>query len=160
MGSGADTENMDTVATTETLSALLTLRNGKWRYHWEAESGAYQWAGCPRNKQIKILVWTETNRNKIYFGCVSVCLVKPKTKFLVCFGLFQFVSVFWTYIETTETNRTVSKQPEIFWKNTKICSLLNCFAWSSFCFGSIETFCFSIKAKQPKQKFCFGYCRN
>jgi hypothetical protein len=76
------------------------------------------------------------NRNKICFG--------------FCFGLFRetktkkvrFVSVFRTYIETTETNRTVSKQTEItinFLKNTKIRSLSNCFGWSSVCFGSIET---------------------
>ncbi len=31
-------------------------------------------------------VRTETNRNKICFGCVSVCFVKPK-KNLVCFGV-------------------------------------------------------------------------
>ena len=46
---------------------------------------------------------------------------KPKQDlFRVCFGLFRetknlkfrFVSVFRTYIETTETNRTVSKQTE------------------------------------------------
>ncbi len=46
----------------------------------------------------------------------------------------MFVSVFRTYIETTETNRAVSKQTETtlnFLKNTKICSLSNCFGWSS-----------------------------
>jgi hypothetical protein len=46
---------------------------------------------------------------------------KPKQDlFRVCFGLFRetkkinfrFVSVFRTYIETTETNRTVSKGTE------------------------------------------------
>jgi hypothetical protein len=60
--------------------------------------------GCPRNKQTKISVRTETNRNKICFGFVWVCFVKPKTL------KFRFVSVFRTYIKTTETNRTVSKQ--------------------------------------------------
>jgi hypothetical protein len=54
--------------------------------------------GCPRNKQKKIRF-------------------EPKKDLLrVCFGLFHetknkkywFVSVFRTYIETTETNRTVS----------------------------------------------------
>jgi hypothetical protein len=45
--------------------------------------------------------------------------VKPKTKL---FGLFQFVSVFQTIIETTETNRTVLKQTKTtqnFQKNNK-----------------------------------------
>jgi hypothetical protein len=35
--------------------------------------------------------------------------VKPKNN---NFGLFRFVSVFRTYIETTETNRIVSKRTE------------------------------------------------
>ncbi len=57
---------------------------------------------CPRNKQTKKF---GSNRNK------------PKQDlFRVCFGLFRetkkkkflFVSVFRTYIETTETNRSVS----------------------------------------------------
>jgi hypothetical protein len=61
--------------------------------------------GSPRNKQKYISVRTETNRNKICCGFVSVCFVKPKTKNV---GLFRFVSVFRTYNETTETNRTVS----------------------------------------------------
>ena len=55
--------------------------------------------GCPRNEQKKIF---GSNRNKICFAFVSVCFVKQKTK------IFRFVSVFRTYIETTETNRTVS----------------------------------------------------
>jgi hypothetical protein len=55
------------------------------------------------------------------------------------FGLCRFISVFQTYIET---NRTVSIQIETtlnFQKNTEICSLSNCFGWSSVCFDSIET---------------------
>ncbi len=49
---------------------------------------------------------------------------KPKQDlFRVCFGLFRktkkkifrFVSVFRTFIETTETNRTVSKRTETIW---------------------------------------------
>jgi hypothetical protein len=97
-------------------------------------------------------VRTETNRNKIYFGCVSACFVKPKTKNFV---LFQFVSVFRTYIETTETNRTVSKQTETtlnFLKNTKASSLSNCFGWSSVCFGSIETSKLAVSVKKRNNR--------
>ncbi len=72
--------------------------------------------------------------------------------------LFWFVSVFRTYIETTETNRTVLKQTKTtqkFLKNTKICSLSNCFGWLVFCLfrfnRNIETLCFGIEAKQLKQ---------
>ncbi len=44
------------------------------------------------------------NRNSICFDCFSVCFfAKPKNLF---FGLFQFVSMFRTGMETTETNRT------------------------------------------------------
>jgi hypothetical protein len=78
----------------------------------------------------------------ICFGCVSICFVKQNTE---NFLLFLFVSVLRTYIETTETNRTVSKQTERnrnnpkFFLNTKTCFLSNCFGWSSVCSGSIET---------------------
>ncbi len=57
-----------------------------------------------------------SNRNKICFGCASVYIVKPKTK---NFGLFRCVSMLRTYIETTETNRTVLKQTETNQNNPK-----------------------------------------
>ncbi len=98
--------------------------------------------GCPRNEK-KFSLRTETNWKTrsvlVVFRFVSW---NQKLKISICFSLFQFVSVFWTYIETTETYRTVSKQTKTtqnFLKNTKICSLLNCFSWSSVCFGSIKT---------------------
>jgi hypothetical protein len=50
--------------------------------------------------------------------------------------------------------RNKPKQTETtlnFWKNLQIYSLLNCLGGSSVCFGSIETLCFGIEAKQPKQ---------
>jgi hypothetical protein len=71
--------------------------------------------GCPQNGK-KNFGSNRTNRKEICFGCVSVCFVKPKTKI---FGLFRFVSVFRTYIETTETNRTVSNQTETTRNNPK-----------------------------------------
>jgi hypothetical protein len=106
------------------------------------------------SKQTKIIsVRTETNRNKICFGYVSVCFVKTKTK---NFGLLRFVSVFRTYIETIETNETVSKQTETspkFLKNTKIYSRSNCFGWSSVRFNrNIKTLCFGLEPKQTVLK--------
>jgi hypothetical protein len=65
--------------------------------------------GCPRNKQKDFSVRTETNRNSTCFGSFSVRFVKPINYF---FGLFRFVSVFRIHYETTETNRSVSKQTE------------------------------------------------
>jgi hypothetical protein len=81
-----------------------------------------------------------SNRNKICFGFVSVCFVKPNTKI---FGLIWFVSVFRTYtkqLKQTELFRIKPKQTETtlnFLKNTKILSLSNIFRWSYVCFGSI-----------------------
>ncbi len=100
-----------------------------------------------QTKKQKNTVRTVTNRNpqdlfRLCFGCVSICFVKPKT---TNFCLFRLVSVFRTYIEITETNRTNSKKTETtlnFLKNTKICSLSNCFHWSSVLFRfnrNIET---------------------
>ena len=81
------------------------------RWNWDSPTplAAGECAPPPRvsSKQTKIIFGS--NRNK------------PKQDlFRVCFGLFRetkkkkfrFVSVFRTYIETTETNRTVSKQTE------------------------------------------------
>ncbi len=59
--------------------------------------------GGPRNRKFFFLVQTETNRNSICFSCFSVCFFAKPTIF---FGLFQFVSMFRTGIETTEANRT------------------------------------------------------
>ncbi len=74
------------------------------------------WYRCRRRKgnmtrvsskqSIFFSVRTETNQNSICFSCFLVCFVKPKNTF---FTLLQFFSVFQTGIETTETNRTLSK---------------------------------------------------
>jgi hypothetical protein len=79
--------------------------------------------------------------------------VKPKRK------KFRFASVFRTYSiskqpKQTDLFRNKPKQTETtlnFLKNSQIYYLLNCLGGSSVCFGSIETFCFGIEAKQPKQ---------
>jgi hypothetical protein len=65
--------------------------------------------GCPRNKQIILLVQTKTNRNLTCFGSIVVCFTKPIKYF---FSLFRFLSVFWIHNETTEINRFVLK-PEL-----------------------------------------------
>ncbi len=85
---------------------------------------------------------------------VLVCFVKPKTNI---FGLFRFVSMFRTYIETFETNRTVSKKNEtnrnkIFKKKLNMLSIkLFRLVFCLFRFNrNIETLYFGIEAKQPK----------
>jgi ionotropic glutamate receptor NMDA 2B len=45
--------------------------------------------GCPRNKNEKNF---GSNQNKICFGCVSVCFVKPKTKDFSLFRCFEPIS--------------------------------------------------------------------
>jgi hypothetical protein len=68
--------------------------------------------------------------------------------------------MFQTYIETTETNRTVLKQTETNQNNPKfsekypnmlsfkLFGLVFCLFWL---IRNIETLCFGIEAKQPKQ---------
>jgi hypothetical protein len=46
--------------------------------------------------------------------------------------------------EKNEKNEKIRKNPKFSVKNGKICSLSNCFGWSSVCFGSIETSKLSI----------------
>ena len=77
--------------------------------------------------------------------------MKPKTKY---FGLFRCFEPISKQPKQTDLFRNKPKQTETtlnFWKNFQIYSLLNCLGGSSVCFGSIETLCFGIEAKQPKQ---------
>ncbi len=89
-----------------------------------------------------VTVRTETNRNSICFGCFSVCFAKQKNIF---FGLFRFVSVFRTGNETTETNRTLSKQTEkIFKKRFLLGGLRN------------RLFFFLVRTETNRNSICFG----
>ncbi len=72
----------------------MTVSRPRCHYSIISQSGL----GCPRNNQIFFSVRTETNRN-------SICLGLFREK-----HFFRFVSVFRTGIETTQTNRTLSKQ--------------------------------------------------
>ncbi len=88
--------------TMTTLLAIDCVRFGDliWQNNFEALE-----VGCPRNKQKSVR--TKINRNKICFWfCFSLfCETKNKN-----FGfVLVFFSVFRTFIETTEINRTVSK---------------------------------------------------
>jgi hypothetical protein len=117
------------------------------------------------SKQTKKFGSNRKKRNKICFSWISVCFVKPKTKH---FGLFQFVSVFWTYIKTTETNRNVSKQTKTtlnFLKKYQNMLSINCFGchlfvsvqskhWNSlFRYSNkiTEISCFKTNQNKPKQ---------
>jgi hypothetical protein len=83
--------------------------------------------------------------------------MKSKTKIS---GLFWFVLMFRTYIETTETSRTVSKQTKTNRDNPKFSEkypnmLIFKLFGLVFCLfrfnQNIETLCFGIEAKKPKQ---------
>ncbi len=65
-----------------------------------------------------------------------------KQKKSVCFGLFWCFEFISKQPKQTELFLNKPKQTETtlnFLKNTKICSMSNCFGCSSVCFGSIET---------------------
>ncbi len=70
----------------------------------------YMCASRLSSKQTKkVPVWTEINRNKICFGCVSVCSWNQKLNYSVC------LSFFWCF-------KHISKQPkqtELFWNKPK-----------------------------------------
>jgi hypothetical protein len=106
--------------------------------------------GCPRNKQTKILVRTETNRNKICFGFVSVCFVKPKQKISTCFCVSNLYRNIRNKQNCFVTNRNNPKFSE---KYPNILSFK--LFWWVFCLfrfnRNIETLCFGIETKQPKQ---------
>ncbi len=62
-------------------------------------------------------------------------------------------------IEAKQTRQTVSKQtvtnrnnPTFSEKNTKLCSLSNCFGCSSVCFGSIETLKLSLSVQKRNNR--------
>ncbi len=104
-----------------------------------------------------------SKQTKINFGSNRN---KPKQDlFRVCFGLFRETKKkkfrFFRCFEPiskqpkqTDLFRNKPKQTETtqnFLKNSQIYSLLNYLGVFSVCFGSIETLCFGIEAKQPKQ---------
>ncbi len=65
----------------------------------------------------------ETNRNKICFGCVSVCFAKTKAKkfglFFVCFGVSNLYRNDQNKPNCFVTNRTNRNNPKIFRKIPK-----------------------------------------
>jgi hypothetical protein len=101
------------------------------------------------SKQTKINFGS--NRNKPKQDLFRVCFVKPKRK---KFGLFWCFEPISKQPKQTDLLRNKPKQTETtlnFLKNFQIYSLFNCLGGSSVCFGSIESLCFGIEAKQPKQ---------
>jgi hypothetical protein len=77
--------------------------------------------------------------------------VKQKRKKLGLFRCFEPIS---KQLKQTDLFRNKPKQTKTtlnFLKNSQIYALLNCLDGSSVCFGSIETLCFGIEAKQSKQ---------
>jgi hypothetical protein len=67
-------------------------------------SGEWSAVGCPRNNQI---FFFDTKQTETHSVSVVFSLFRETKK-----HFFWFVSVFRTGIETTETNRTLSKQTE------------------------------------------------
>ncbi len=96
--------------------------------------------GCPWNKQKKIRFEPkQTETRSVSVVCWFVSWNK-KQKNSVCFGVSNLYRNNWTKQNCFETTLKLLK-------NTKICSLSNCFSWSSVCFGSIETLKLSVSVK-------------
>ncbi len=79
--------------------------------------------------------------------------MKPKQKNFVCFGLIRCLEPISKQLKQTELFRNKPKQPKIFRKISKyaLCQTVSVgllFVWFN---QNIETFCFGIETKQPKQ---------
>ena len=97
--------------------------------------------GCSRNEKKIFLIRTETNRNKICFGCVSVCFVKPKTKIYGLFRCFEHISKqpkqkFFGFHETNRNKR-----------ETDLVSV---------CFGSNRNYFFSFRGHPTRNSSTDG----
>jgi hypothetical protein len=104
------------------------------------------------SKQTKIIFGS--NRNKPKQDLFRVCFGLFRETKKKNFGLFRCFEPISKQPKQTDLFRNKTKQTEKtlnFWKNFQIYSLLNCLGGSSVCFGSIETLCFGIEAKQLKQ---------
>ncbi len=124
----------------------------------------HQASCCPgrvssKQKQTKFLVRTKTNRNKICFGCVSVCFMKPETKIRcvsVCFSVLNLYQNNGNKKNCFEINRNNPKFSEKY-QNMLSIKLFQ-FVFCLFRFNqSTETLCFGIEAKQTVSKGrCFA----
>ncbi len=122
------------------------------RVRWKKELGISK-TRVSSKRTKKISVRTETNRNKICFGCVSVCFVKAKTKNSGLFRCFEPTSKQNKQTELFRNNpkQLPAKVPKYALYQTVSVALL---------FVSVQSehrnSLFRLEAKQPKQTFCFG----
>ncbi len=100
--------------------------------------------GCPRNNQF----FFGSNRNKPKLNLFQLFLGLFRETKRHFFSLFRFVSVFLTGIETTKTNRILSKYTETNRKNLQNNVLYQ---------GVLETvFFFSVRTETHQNSTCFG----
>ncbi len=115
-------------------------------YHCVLETNKQYFWFEPKQTERSVLLFRETKKQNIS----------------VCFGVSNLYRNNRNKQNCFKTNRNKPGNPKIFCKNTKICSLSNCFSWSSLCFGSIEnrnslfryrteTNCFETNQNKPKQ---------
>ncbi len=70
----------------------------------------------------------------------------------LCFGI-EAKQPEQTILKQTKPNRKNLKNPKFPGKNTKICSILNCFGWSSVCFG-VGLLFVSVQSYYTRKKRC------
>ncbi len=95
-----------------------------------------------------------SNRNKLKQDLFRLCFGLFREAKNIKFGLFRFVSLFRTCIETTEINRTVSKQTETtlnFQQNKK---------YALYQTVSVALLFVSVQSKHRNSLFCFRLSRN
>ncbi len=120
------------------------------------------------SKQIKQSFGSKRNTTKqdlfrLYFGLF--CYTKNKEFFLL--GLFRGFepTVYRNNRNKQNCFETNQNNPKFYEKcqnnenmlPVKLFQLVFCLFWFN---QSVETLCFGIEAKQPKQMFCFGKCQN
>ncbi len=127
------------------------------------------WVGCPRINKNKFRFepkQTETRSVSRLFWFVSW---NQKQKISVCFGVSNLYRDNRNKQVCFVTNRKKPKQTKTNRNNRKFSEKypnilsFKLFGWVLCLFRfnrNMETLCFGIEAKQPKQMFCFGKCRN
>ncbi len=108
------------------------------------------------SKQINFFSRFEPKQTEIQSVSVVFWFVFSRNPPIFFFGLFRCFGMVSKQSKQTELMVWGIKKVDIL-ANLLLFRLVFCLFWL---FQNTETPCFDIKAKQPKQTFCFGQCQN